>query len=746
MEYDDQLANKEEIIGALQKRLATLEALTHKPEPMGTHAVPGRSTSRGGSRAADPSLSHGYSRTGRTRRESSGGASIVHPPLVVEPIRPDHDGILTNVSGAEPSHRGSCLESASRTSDTRASYKASAGTTKYTPTEPQDRSHVLNPVSAPRRGKVPPVDAFSGEMTGVTFDDWYLSLQRAADWNQWTNEDTLIQLAGHLHGRALQEWTLLRDVEKLTLEDAVTALRGRLDPGSRALVAQDFRHAAQREGETVTDYISRLEQLFRRAYGREGMSDETRDTLLHSQLQEGLRYELMKAPAVSGSHTYRELCLAARNEEKRIAELAKRRQYRKPRWEYSEGPARERQRNEQDRYVQNLDRYLGGYSSDQGPVTGRSQPLGATMNQPRNQPPLSIQDQYQGTATNNSDSGGRDRDPGQGPRTGPAARGRSFRGQGPGARRCFNCNEVGHMMRDCPRGSADSQQSSTRPGVGQVVTAGLQSRRRDPETTLATTEDHPPPFYPLLSDSDEDLALEVQATTDGVSFAQHESLAKDSDVPGVRQVRIADRGSKPQYADVLVENVPARGVIDSGSDITIMGGELFRHLATVLRLRKSQFRKADKVPKTYDGRTFTLDGMIDLDITFKGVTMRTPVYIRGITPEQLLLGEGVCRQLQIVTYHPNVSDRRGKKWHPPPLPGQVDDKTAAPARREDQHSPPRTGGQKRLHDQEHSSSGERGPKTEQPCKGKGDPSDEQLVKRADIDVGVGRSLDKLLHP
>jgi len=44
------------------------------------------------------------------------------------------------------------------------------------------------------------------------------------------------------------------------------------------------------------------------------MSEETRSTLLHSQLQEGLRYEIMKAPAVSGSHGYKELCLASRNE------------------------------------------------------------------------------------------------------------------------------------------------------------------------------------------------------------------------------------------------------------------------------------------------------------------------------------------------------------------------------------------------------------------------------------------------
>ena len=50
------------------------------------------------------------------------------------------------------------------------------------------------------------------------------------------------------------------------------------------------------------------------------MSIETRETLLHSQLQEGLEYELMKAPAVSGAQGYKQLCLAARNEEKRLAE------------------------------------------------------------------------------------------------------------------------------------------------------------------------------------------------------------------------------------------------------------------------------------------------------------------------------------------------------------------------------------------------------------------------------------------
>ena len=122
----------------------------------------------------------------------------------------------------------------------------------------------------------------------------------------------------------------------------------------------------------------------------------------------------------------------------------------------------------------------------------------------------------------------------------------------------------------------------------------------------------------------------------------------DSD-PGVLQVRIADQGGKPQYEDVQIEGVPARGVIDSGSDITIIGGKLFGHVAMVARLRKSQLRKPDRVPRAYDGRTFTLDGVMDMDITFDGVTMKTPIYIRAIATEQLLLGEGVCRQLRIIS-------------------------------------------------------------------------------------------------
>ena len=53
------------------------------------------------------------------------------------------------------------------------------------------------------RGMSPPVEIFSGEDAESRFDDWLPTLQGTADWNRWITEDLLIQLAGHLKGRAL---------------------------------------------------------------------------------------------------------------------------------------------------------------------------------------------------------------------------------------------------------------------------------------------------------------------------------------------------------------------------------------------------------------------------------------------------------------------------------------------------------------------------------------------------------------
>ena len=177
------------------------------------------------------------------------------------------------------------------------------------------------PLGEMRRGKAPPILPFSGENFDMQLDDWLPSLERASMWNGWSDGDKLLQLAGHLRGRALMEWNLLGTDEKATFSTAVDALRARLDPGSKTMAAQDFRHSAQLESESVADFIRRLEKTYQIAYGRDQLKPETRDTLLYGQLQEGLKYELVRGPAVSGAQTYKELCTAAKSEERRLAAL-----------------------------------------------------------------------------------------------------------------------------------------------------------------------------------------------------------------------------------------------------------------------------------------------------------------------------------------------------------------------------------------------------------------------------------------
>lgn len=93
------------------------------------------------------------------------------------------------------------------------------------------------------------------------------------------------------------------------------------------MAAKDFHHSTQLENESVADFIRRLERTFQIAYGRDKLKTVTRDTMLYGQLMEGLKYELVQGPSVSGAQTYKDLCTAAKNEEHRLAALRKRQQY-----------------------------------------------------------------------------------------------------------------------------------------------------------------------------------------------------------------------------------------------------------------------------------------------------------------------------------------------------------------------------------------------------------------------------------
>ena len=75
--------------------------------------------------------------------------------------------------------------------------------------------------------------------------------------------------------------------------------------------------------------------------------------------------------------------------------------------------------------------------------------------------------------------------------------------------------------------------------------------------------------------------------------------------------------------EVLIQGVPAVG--HSGADITIIRAE---KIAVTDKVKKKHFKKPERVPKTYDGHTFSLDGRIDLDISFGDKKMKTPIYVK----------------------------------------------------------------------------------------------------------------------
>ena len=111
---------------------------------------------------------------------------------------------------------------------------------------------------------------------------------------------------------------MLQPAGKKSFEIATIALRDRLDIDGKAVAAQDFCYMPRQVGEPVADFVSRLEKTFCRAYGHENMSVETCDALL------GLRFNLVKALAVSGASNYTQLCILARSEERQQSELLNR--------------------------------------------------------------------------------------------------------------------------------------------------------------------------------------------------------------------------------------------------------------------------------------------------------------------------------------------------------------------------------------------------------------------------------------
>ena len=141
---------------------------------------------------------------------------------------------------------------------------------------------------------------------------------------------------------------------------------------------------------------------------------------------------------------------------------------------------------------------------------------------------------------------------------------------------------------------ADSRSTELTPSRHNLQSCG--------DATCATRQATWPTSAPSESRGQKD-PMDPQASTKQVTSKQQSSLLdllfssdEESDA-GVSTVRVQDKGSQPQCARVEIQGVPVYGMIDSGADITILGGNLLCKVVTTVKLRKKDLKPADKVPR-----------------------------------------------------------------------------------------------------------------------------------------------------
>ena len=133
---------------------------------------------------------------------------------------------------------------------------------------------------------------------------------------------------------------------------------------------------------------------------------------------------------------------------------------------------------------------------------------------------------------------------------------------------CYICSKPGHVAKYCRAPKIESKRSSYK-----TENKG-SSHRTGNKGDTDSKQQKPPGARKIQSNSNSKDAPGATTLSNDVNLLGCLYSSSDSDGE-VKAIRVQDEASKPRCARVLVQRVPAYGIIDTAADNTIMGGNLF---------------------------------------------------------------------------------------------------------------------------------------------------------------------------
>ena len=128
------------------------------------------------------------------------------------------------------------------------------------------------------------------------------------------------------------------------------------------------------------------------------------------------------------------------------------------------------------------------------------------------------------------------------------------------------------------------------------------------------------PLRCYICDSPEHLARNCRQKNTEASGKLTTTQSKLQKTTSSKVIRTVSCPSKNQNGircvKVLIEGVHVTGLVDMGSDITIIRGDLFYKIASVAKMDINSIKNFDQKVCTYDQKPITLGGCIDMRITF----------------------------------------------------------------------------------------------------------------------------------